>query len=165
MGKGWQSTSLTTKTMATVAGVVLTPVIMKCFVCMASTLIRTYSLRTKPQRKQYLPCSNSFFQIWKIIAPRILFIDSLIHQLHIPHTIIPQLLIETLKMPNVDTGTCNWILDFLTERRQTVSVSSNISKPQGYVLSLLLFTLLSHDCSDRLASNCDRPILCKLMKP
>lgn len=70
-------------------------------------------------------------------------------------------LIENLLLLGVDPGMCRWILDFLTERRQTVKVGSVISKmitvssgsPQGSVLSPLLFTLLMHDCSASFNTN------------
>ncbi len=51
----------------------------------------------------------------------------------------------------------NWVLDFLTNRPQTVRIHNTISSsitlstgsPQGCVLSPLLFTLLTYDCSAR----------------
>lgn len=36
------------------------------------------------------------------------------------NTILPQLLIEKLLLLGVDPGMCRWIMDILTERRQTV---------------------------------------------
>ncbi|KAI3369842.1 hypothetical protein L3Q82_024428 [Scortum barcoo] len=56
---------------------------------------------------------------------------------------------------------CNWLLDFLTERPQSVRVGKNTSSvitlstgsPQGCVLSPLLFTLMTHDCVPRSATN------------
>ncbi len=56
---------------------------------------------------------------------------------------------------------CNWILDFLTGRPQSVRVGHNTSStttlstgaPQGCVLSPLLFTLLTHDCTAKFSSN------------
>ncbi len=56
---------------------------------------------------------------------------------------------------------CNWILDFLTGRSQSVRVGRNTSStttlstgaPQGCVLSPLLFTLLTHDCIAKFSSN------------
>lgn len=52
---------------------------------------------------------------------------------------------------------CHWILDFLTQRPQSVHVGKNTSSsitlstgsPQECVLSRLLFTLLTHDCVPR----------------
>ncbi len=59
------------------------------------------------------------------------------------------------------TSLCNWLLDFLTGRPQAVRVGSNTSStitlntgaPQGCVLSPLLFTLLTHDCTPSNKSN------------
>ncbi|KAK3531441.1 hypothetical protein QTP70_020527 [Hemibagrus guttatus] len=50
---------------------------------------------------------------------------------------------------------CNWILDFLTGRPQSVRIGNSTSSattlytgaPQGCVLSPQLFTLLTHDCA------------------
>ncbi|KAL0149199.1 hypothetical protein M9458_055433 [Cirrhinus mrigala] len=70
------------------------------------------------------------------------------------NTIIPQKLIVKLSGLGINTTLCNWILDFLTERPQSVRIGCNTSStitlstgvPQGCVLSPLLFTLLTHDC-------------------
>ncbi|KAI5614112.1 gastrula zinc finger protein XlCGF28.1-like [Silurus asotus] len=63
---------------------------------------------------------------------------------------------KMVQFPNqaVNTALCSWILDFLTERPQSVRIGNSISStttlstgaPQGCVLSPLLFTLLTHDC-------------------
>ncbi|XP_041840428.1 VPS10 domain-containing receptor SorCS2-like [Melanotaenia boesemani] len=61
----------------------------------------------------------------------------------------------------LNTSLCNWLLDFLTGRPQAVRVGSNTSRtiilntgaPQGCVLSPLLFTLLTHDCTPLHSSN------------
>ncbi|KAK2880213.1 hypothetical protein Q8A73_022911 [Channa argus] len=71
------------------------------------------------------------------------------------NTIIPQQLIHKLVRLGLNTSLCNWLLDFLTGSPQAVQVDSNTSStitlnpgaPQGCVLSPLLFTLLTHDCS------------------
>ncbi|GAA6071251.1 signal peptide peptidase-like 2, partial [Tachysurus ichikawai] len=55
----------------------------------------------------------------------------------------------------LNTSLCNWILDFLTGRPQSVRIGNSISStttlstgaPQGCMLSPLLFTLLTHDCA------------------
>ena len=55
----------------------------------------------------------------------------------------------------------NWVLDFLTVRPQVVKVGDNISTslilntgaPQGCVLSSLLYSLFTHDCMAKHASN------------
>ncbi|KAK3518222.1 hypothetical protein QTP70_033927 [Hemibagrus guttatus] len=62
-------------------------------------------------------------------------------------------LIEKLSLLGLSTSLCNWILDFLTGRPQSVQIGNCISStttlstgaPQGCVLSPLLFTLLTHD--------------------
>ncbi|KAI5618998.1 gastrula zinc finger protein XlCGF28.1-like [Silurus asotus] len=77
------------------------------------------------------------------------------------NTIIPQHLIEKLSLLGLNTSLCNWILDFLTGRPQSVRIGNSISStttlstgaPQGCVLSLLLFTLLTHDCVAMHSSN------------
>ncbi|KAI2646163.1 hypothetical protein H4Q32_029939 [Labeo rohita] len=76
-------------------------------------------------------------------------------------TIIPQQLINKLNLLGLNTSLCNWILDFLTGRPQSVRIGHNTSStttlstgaPQGCVLSPLLFTLLTHDCTAKFSSN------------
>ncbi|XP_029971908.1 dynein axonemal assembly factor 11 [Salarias fasciatus] len=60
------------------------------------------------------------------------------------NTIIPQQLIYKLDQLGLNTTLCSWLLDFLTGRPQAV---------QGCVLSPLLFTLLTHDCTPTSSSN------------
>ncbi len=75
------------------------------------------------------------------------------------NTIIPQQLIHKLNLLGLNTSLCNWILDFLTASPQSVRVGRNTSSTttlgasQGCVLSLLLFTLLTHDCTAKSSSN------------
>ncbi|XP_078740066.1 interferon-induced very large GTPase 1-like [Lampetra fluviatilis] len=77
------------------------------------------------------------------------------------NTIIPQQLIHKLDHLGLNTSLCNWLLDFLIGRPQAVRVGSNTSStitlntgvPQGCVLSPLLFTLLTHDCTPSFSSN------------
>ncbi len=64
-------------------------------------------------------------------------------------------------MLGLNNSLCNWILDFLTGRPQSVCVGRNTPStttlstgaPQGCVLSPLLFTLLTHDCTAKFSSN------------
>ncbi len=75
------------------------------------------------------------------------------------NTLIPQQLINKLNLLGLTL--CNWILDFLSGRPQSVCVSRNTTStttlntgaPQGCVLSPLLFTLLTHDCTAKFSSN------------
>ncbi len=61
----------------------------------------------------------------------------------------------------LNNSLCNWILDFITRRPQSVRVGHNTPStttlstgaPQGCVLSPLLFTLLTHDCTAKFSSN------------
>ncbi len=77
------------------------------------------------------------------------------------NTIIPQQLINKLNLLGLNASLCNWILDFLTGRPQSVHVGRNTSStttlstgaPQGCVLSLLLFVLVTHDCIVKFSSN------------
>ncbi len=76
------------------------------------------------------------------------------------NTIIPQQLISKLNLLGLNNSLCNWILDFLNGRPQSVRVSRNTTStttlstgaPQDRVLSLLLFTLLTHDCTAKFSS-------------
>uniref|UniRef100_A0A3B1JXT7 Reverse transcriptase domain-containing protein n=1 Tax=Astyanax mexicanus TaxID=7994 RepID=A0A3B1JXT7_ASTMX len=77
------------------------------------------------------------------------------------NTIIPQNLTRKLSSLGLNTPLCNWILDFLTGRPQSVrfggstssTITLNTGAPQGSVLSPLLFTLLTHDCAAKHSSN------------
>ncbi len=77
------------------------------------------------------------------------------------NTIIPQQPINKLNLLGHNNSLCNWILDFLTRRPQSVCVGrknlehyhTEHSAPQGHVLSLLLFTQLTHDCTAKFSSN------------
>ncbi len=77
------------------------------------------------------------------------------------NTIIPQQLINKLNLLGLNNSLCNWILEFLTGRHQSVCVDHNTSStttlstgaPQGCVLGPLLFMLLTHDCTAKFSSN------------
>jgi hypothetical protein len=87
---------------------------------------------------------------------RMLFID----YSSVFNTIVPSKLINKLRTLELNTSPCNWILDFLMGRPQVVRVGNNIrhadsqhGAPQGCVLSPLLYSLFTHDCTARHDSN------------
>jgi hypothetical protein len=77
------------------------------------------------------------------------------------NNIVPSKLINKLRTLGLNTSLCIWILDFLTGRPQVVRVGNNTSAtlilntgaPQGCVLSPLLYSLFTHDCTARHNSN------------
>ncbi len=77
------------------------------------------------------------------------------------NAIIPDILITKLSHLGLPPSTCSWIKDFLTNRPQTVklgpslSTSSTLStgSPQGCVLSPLLYSLYTHDCTPTYPGN------------
>jgi hypothetical protein len=77
------------------------------------------------------------------------------------NTIVPSKLITKLRTLGLNTSLCNWILDFLTDLPQVVSIGNNISTtpifntgaPQWCVLSPLLYFLFTHDRTARHDSN------------
>ena len=71
------------------------------------------------------------------------------------NTIMPEVLLTKLTQLTVPATTCQWITNFLTDRKQQVrqgeitSSTRTVSTgaPQGCVLSPLLFSLYTNDCT------------------
>ncbi len=77
------------------------------------------------------------------------------------NTIVPATLVAKLQTLGLNRSLCSWILDFLTGRSQVVRMGNNTSSPlilntgapQGYVLSPLLYSLYTHNCTATHSSN------------
>ncbi len=77
------------------------------------------------------------------------------------NTIVPATLVAKLQNLGLNRSLCSWILDFLTGRSQVVRMGNNTSSPltlntgapQGCVLSPLLYSLYTHDCTATHSSN------------
>ncbi len=69
------------------------------------------------------------------------------------NTIVPSQLINKLHALGLTPSICNWLLDFLTNRSQSVrldmfttsTLTLSTGVPQGCVLSPLLYALFTHD--------------------
>ncbi len=150
--------------------IALTPIIMKCFERLVMHNIKT-SLPNSfdPLQFAYRPNRSTDDAISSTLHLALTHLenkDSYVRMLFIDfssafNTIIPQQLINKLSLLGLNNSLCNWILDFLTERPQSVRVGHNTlstttlstGAPQGCVLSPLLFTLLTHDCTAKFSSN------------
>ncbi len=77
------------------------------------------------------------------------------------NTIVPATLVAKLQNLGLNRSLCSWILDFLTGRSQVVRMGNNTSSPltlntgapHGCVLSPLLYSLYTHDCTATHSSN------------
>ena len=77
------------------------------------------------------------------------------------NTIVPTKLITKLRTLGLNTSLCNWILDLLTVCPQVVRIGNhtsatlilNTGAPQRCMLSRLLYSLFTHDCTARHNSN------------
>ncbi len=77
------------------------------------------------------------------------------------NTIVPATLVAMLQTLGLNRSLCSWILDFLTGRSQAVRMGNHTSSPlvlntgapQSCVLSPLLYSLYTHDCTATYSSN------------
>lgn len=146
--------------------VALTPITMKCFERpirqhMVSKLPSTFDpcqFAYRPNRSISTALHLSLQHLEeKTTHVRMLFMDFS----SAFNTIIPQHMVTKLAPLGFDTSLCNWLLDFLTDRTQSVRVGNNTSSvitlstssPQGCVLSPILFTLMTHDYVARSTAN------------
>ncbi len=150
--------------------IALTPIMMKCFERLVMQKIKNSLPNTlDPLQFAYRPNRSTDDAISSTLHLALTHLenkDSYVRMLFIDfssafNTIIPQQLINKLNLLGLNNSLCNWILDFLTGRPQSVCVGHNTSStttlstgaPQGCVLSPLLFTLLTHDCTAKFSSN------------
>ena len=150
--------------------VALTPIIMKCFERLVLSHIKaTLPPTLDPYQFAYRAKRSTEDAICSALHPALTHLDnkdSYVRMLFIDfssafNTIIPQQLIRKLDKLGFSTSLCNWLLDFLMQRPQAVRVGNNTSStltlstgaPQGCVLSPLLFTLLTHDCTTTHSTN------------
>ncbi len=150
--------------------IALTPIMMKCFERLVMQKIKNSLPNTlDPLQFAYRPNRSTDDAISSTLHLALTHLenkDSYVRMLFIDfssafNTIIPQQLINKLNLLGLNNSLCNWILDFLTGRPQSVHVGHNTSStttlstgaPKGCVLSPLLFTLLTHDCTAKFSSN------------
>ncbi|KAK3554110.1 hypothetical protein QTP70_019211 [Hemibagrus guttatus] len=137
--------------------VALTLTIMKCFETLVMRKIKDLLPPSlDPMQFAYLPNCSTDDAITTTLHLALTHLDdkdSYVQMLFIDfssafNTIIPQYLTEKLSLLGINTSLCNWILDFLTGRLQSVWIGNSTSSattpntgaPQGCVLSPLLFT-------------------------
>ncbi len=150
--------------------IALTPIMMKCFERIVMHHIKSNLPNTlDPLQFAYLPnrsTDNAISSTLHLALTHLENKDSYVRMLFIDfssafNTTIPQQLINKLNLLGLNASLCNWILDFLTGRPQSVRVGHNTSStttlstgaPLGCVLSPLLFTPLTHNCIAKFSSN------------
>ncbi|KAK3550602.1 hypothetical protein QTP70_000679 [Hemibagrus guttatus] len=130
--------------------VALTPIVMKCFKRLVMRHIKT-QLPPSLDPLQFVYCPNRSTDDAITTALHLSLThldnkDTYVRMLFIDfssafNTIIPQHLIEKLSLLGLNTSLCNWILDFLTGRPQSVRIGNSLSStttlstgdPQGCV--------------------------------
>ena len=150
--------------------VALTPTIMKCFERMVLAHLKTCLPPTlDPFQFAYRQNRSTVDATSVALHTALSHLDnnnSYVRMLFIDfssafNTIIPSKLITKLSDLGIDTSLCNWILDFLSNRPQSVRIDNHTSStlilntgvPQGCVLSPLLYSLFTFDCTPVYGSN------------
>ena len=143
--------------------VALTPVVMKCFERLIMAQINSYlDKNLDPLQFAYRHNRSTVDAISLALHSALDHLDnknSYVRLLFIDYssafnTIIPSKLVTKLAELGLCASLCNWILDFLIHRPQSVRIGGNVSDlitistgaPQGCMLSPLLYSLYTHDC-------------------
>ncbi|XP_053093073.1 uncharacterized protein LOC128318920 [Pangasianodon hypophthalmus] len=116
--------------------VALTPIIMKCFERLVMRHIKTMLPPSlDPLQFAYCPNCSTDNAITTTLHLALTHLDN--NDIHVRmlfidfssafNTIIPQHLIGKLNLLGLNTSLCNWILDFLTGRPQSVRIGNSIS--------------------------------------
>ncbi|KAK3508817.1 hypothetical protein QTP70_009615 [Hemibagrus guttatus] len=142
--------------------IALTPIVMKCF----EKLVLSHLIACLPptlDRHQFAYCLNRSTEdaISTAIHLALTHLDNnntYIRLLFIDfssafNTVVTSKLTAKLSDLGICTSICNWIMDFLTNRLQSVRLGNHLSSTQGCVLSPLLYSLFTHDCVLRHNSN------------
>ncbi|KAI4876536.1 hypothetical protein NFI96_002224 [Prochilodus magdalenae] len=144
--------------------IALTPIVTKCFERLVMTHIKaTIDVTVDPHQYAYRKNQSTDDAISSLVHTALTHLeqkDSYVRMLFVDftsvfNTMIPQTLTDKLSSLGLCSSLCNWVLDFLTNRPQSVRIHNLTSSttilstgsPQGCVLSPLLFTLLTYDCS------------------
>ncbi|XP_072105251.1 uncharacterized protein [Mobula birostris] len=143
--------------------VALTPFTAKCFERLVLSHLKSYLPSTlDPHQLAYHTNRSSEDAISTALHCALTHLDSpnsYVRMLFIDfssafNTVIPSKLITKLRQLGIRVSLCNWTLDFLTNRSQSVKLDNlssstftlNTGVPQGCVLSPLLYSLFTYDC-------------------
>ncbi|KAI4893078.1 hypothetical protein NFI96_011541 [Prochilodus magdalenae] len=144
--------------------IALTPIVTKCFERLVMTHIKaTIDVTVDLHQYAYRRNRSTDDAISSVVHTALTHLeqkDSYVRMLFVDYTsafntMIPQTLTDKLSSLGLRSSLCNWVLDFLTNRPQSVRIHNlsssttilSTGSPQGCVLSPLLFTLLTYDCS------------------
>ncbi len=144
--------------------VALTSIVMKVFErLLKNHICSSIAVTLDPLQFAYRPNRSTDNAISQVLHSSLTHIDSkngnYIRLLFIDYssafnTIVPIKLAIKVTDLGLNSSLCDWIQDFLTGRPQVVemcqftsdSITLNIGAQQGCVLSLLLYSLYTHDC-------------------